>query len=255
MLSEERYAIIVDRVLEKKAVTVAELMELLNTSESTIRRDLNTLHKMGKIHKVHGGATTVEDNYAQDQEIRIRENINIEEKEKIAQYAASLISKNDFVYIDAGTTTELMIDYISEKKVRFVTNSIGVAKKLAQKGFEVYILGGKFKISTEAIVGVEAVESLAQYYFTKSFFGTNGISEKTGFTTPDILEAKVKEKAIKRSTDAYILADKSKFNINSSVTFANLSDATIITNICADDKIKKYAEVIEVKEYDLHSDF
>jgi len=248
MLTEERFKIILDKTQEKKAITVTELIELLDTSESTIRRDLNALHKMGRLRKVHGGATVIEDNNTQDEEIRIREKINIEDKDIIAKYAASLINKNDFVYIDAGTTTELMIDYITEKKASFVTNSIGVAKKIAQKGLKVYILGGEFKISTEAIVGVEAMQGLMKYNFTKGFFGTNGISERTGFSTPDILEAKVKEEAVKRSTKAFILADKSKFNKNSSITFAEIDKAIIITTKLNDDKMKKYAEIVEVSE-------
>ena len=248
MLTEERFKIILDKTQEKKAITVTELIELLDTSESTIRRDLNALHKMGRLRKVHGGATVIEDNNTQDEEIRIREKINIEDKDIIAKYAASLINKNDFVYIDAGTTTELLIDYITEKKASFVTNSRGVAKKIAQKGLKVYILGGEFKISTEAIVGVEAMQGLMKYNFTKGFFGTNGISERTGFSTPDILEAKVKEEAVKRSTKAFILADKSKFNKNSSITFAEIDKAIIITTKLNDDKMKKYAEIVEVSE-------
>lgn len=248
MLTEERFKIIIDKIQEKKAVNVTELMELLDTSESTIRRDLNALHKMGKVNKVHGGATIIENNNTQDEEIKIREKINIEEKAEIAKYAASLINKNDFIYIDAGTTTELMIDYITENKSTFVTNAIGIAKKLAQKGLKVYILGGEFKISTEAIVGIEAVQGLMKYNFTKGFFGANGISERTGFSTPDILEAKVKEEAVKRSTKAYILADESKFNKNSSITFAKLNEATIITNKINNDKMKKYTEILEVSK-------
>ena len=59
MLTEERYAAILNLVEEKKAVSVLELTELLNNSESTVRRDLNALHQMGKLNKVHGGATSI----------------------------------------------------------------------------------------------------------------------------------------------------------------------------------------------------
>ena len=58
MLTEERYATILKILEEKKAVTVIDLTNLLDTSESTIRRDLNALHKNGKLYKVYGGANT-----------------------------------------------------------------------------------------------------------------------------------------------------------------------------------------------------
>lgn len=37
-----------------------ELTEVLDTSESTIRRDLTTLHKKGSLIKVHGGVTVLQ---------------------------------------------------------------------------------------------------------------------------------------------------------------------------------------------------
>lgn len=61
MLTEERYSIIVEQVKQKKSVTLTELCELLGASESTVRRDLNSLDEKGLIKKVHGGAISIED--------------------------------------------------------------------------------------------------------------------------------------------------------------------------------------------------
>lgn len=63
MLAEERFREILKIVNEKKTVTVTELTELLDTSESTIRRDLTQLHKRGALLKVHGGATVLNGAY------------------------------------------------------------------------------------------------------------------------------------------------------------------------------------------------
>lgn len=102
----------------------------------------------------------------------------------------------------------------------FVTNAITHAKKLAQKGCIVYILGGEFKTVTEAIVGEEAVSSVEKYNFTKGFWGANGISVQRGFSTPELKEALVKKRSMENCRECYILADDSKFNQISSVTFA-----------------------------------
>ena len=77
------------------------------------------------------------------------------------------IAPGDFVYLDAGTTTELLIEYITSHQAVFVTNAISHAKRLAERGFTVYLLGGEFKAVTEAIVGEEAVAALEKYNFTK----------------------------------------------------------------------------------------
>ena len=249
MLTEERFKLILSILEKKQAVTVIDLVDFLNVSESTIRRDLTTLNSMGKLKKVHGGATSIRESFSsKDDDVDVRQNSNVEEKEEIARYAASLIRKNDFVYIDAGTSTEKMIEYISEKRANYVTNGIAHGKKLAKKGFKVYIVGGEIKLATEAIVGVEAVNSLRKYNFTKGFFGVNAISEEQGYSTPDVQEALVKESAMKKSRESYILADSSKFNKTSCVTFGELSDATIITTNINDDEVKDYTKVVEVNK-------
>lgn len=247
MLTEERYQIILNEIDRKSLVHVSELVKKLHTSESTIRRDLNFLHKEGKLKKVHGGATALDKIiHTKDDLISTRESLNIDDKLKIAKYAASLIEENDFVYIDAGTTTDLMIDFINEKEAIYITNGINQAKKLISKGLKTYILGGEIKSSTEAIIGVEAINTLKKYNFNKGFFGTNGISKDSGYTTPDINEALVKQEALERTNESYIMADNSKFDEISCVTFGELEDSVIITTEIEDNTYKEFTEIIEV---------
>ena len=74
MLAEERFSEILKLVNEHKTITVQELTELLDMSESTIRRDLTTLHKKGKLIKVHGGATAVNmAQYTRDESVAVRQ--------------------------------------------------------------------------------------------------------------------------------------------------------------------------------------
>lgn len=247
MLTEERYASILKMVGKKRAVTVSELTEALNSSESTIRRDLTALSNSGRLNKVHGGATAIDVFYStKDDDVAIRQSRNIEQKNAISKYAACLIKENDFVYIDAGTTTELVISHLTEMNAVYVTNSTVHAKKLAQKGCQVFILGGELKMATDAVAGNEAIACLQKYNFTKGFFGTNGVSPKAGYTTPDVNEALVKTEALWRCSEKYILADPSKFNSISPITFANLKSAVIITTVLEDQQYKKHTTVVEV---------
>lgn len=230
MLAEERLARIKERVNEQGSATLQELMEYLETSESTIRRDIVTLDSMGEVQKVHGGAVSINTSFQmRDDEVKDRRVIHLEEKKLIAKYAAGLIKKDDFVYIDAGTTTELLIDYITEKNAIYVTNAVNHGCELSHKGCEVYLLGGKIKATTEAIVGAGAIETLSGYNFTIGFWGTNGIHGKAGFTTPDKEEAGVKHMAMCHCKNPYILADSSKFDSVSPVKFGDFEDAIILT--------------------------
>ena len=230
MLAEERFREILKIVNDKKTVTVQELTALLQTSESTIRRDLTTLHQRGALIKVHGGATTAEsETMTRDADLSLRSTLNKEAKAVIGKYAASLIREDDFVYLDAGTTTGLMLEYLAGVRAAFVTNAVSHAQTLAKMGIRVYLIGGELKSSTEAVVGSQAMQMIQMYHFTKGFFGTNGVSKRHGFTTPDPNEALVKQEAMRQTERCYVLADSQKFGMVSSVTFGVFEEATILT--------------------------
>ncbi len=247
MLSEERYQLILKAMEEKGSATVQELTQLTGTSESTIRRDLTAMDQLGLVHKVHGGATLPQAVYStREEDMAYKHTLYQAEKQRIGQYAASLVRKNDFVYIDAGTTTEAMIPYLTESEAVYVTNGTGHADKLIRKGFNVYIPGGQIRRETHAVVGEETVESLKKYNFTIGFFGTNGISTKAGFSTPDMHEARVKQIALEQCRRAYVLTDASKFNQITPITFAALDKAAIITTQVEDEIYQEKTEIVEV---------
>ncbi|MFA9463681.1 MAG: DeoR/GlpR family DNA-binding transcription regulator [Velocimicrobium sp.] len=248
MLIETRLEEILKIVNDKNSITVQELTDLLKISESTIRRDLTALHNEGKLKKVHGGATSLTMYRTKDQDIELRKNMNKEEKIQIVRYAAALIETDDFVYLDAGTTTDLLIDFITEKNAVYVTNAIGHAKKLSQKGCEAHLLGGRYKLMTEALVGNLTLDELERFNFTKGFFGTNGVTVKEGFTTPDIDEALVKKRAMQKCMESYILCDSAKFNRISPITFAEFQNATIITTKIKRKEYLQYKNIVEVKD-------
>lgn len=231
MLTEQRYEIILRLLNERKSITVTELKEALDTSESTVRRDITALHRAGRLIKVFGGAVAPEQAVtAHEYTVAQKLEVNQEEKRLVAKYAAALIGPEDFVYLDAGTTTGCMLDYIAEQRATYVTNAVAHAQRMAARGMHVILVGGELKGSTEAAVGSVAVQLVRQYHFTKGFFGTNGITRKAGFTTPDPNEAGVKQTAMQQCLTKYVLADRSKFNQVSSVTFADFADAEILTD-------------------------
>lgn len=248
LLTEERALAILKILDEQKTVTVQQLTSLLDASESTIRRDLSMLHKQGKLIKVHGGATIIDFQFVTTEDkTSDKQSRNIDEKIAIAKYAASLLKENDFVFLDAGTTTEKIIDYLPNVNATFVTNSISHAKKIALKGVHTIILGGELKLTTEAIVGIEAMNMLKKYNFSKGFFGTNGIHINNGFTTLDPQEAALKTQAMKQCQKTFVLADPSKFDKVLAVTFSDFPDSTLLTTQVSNEKYKKYDNVVEVE--------
>ncbi len=245
MLTEERLNKIVSIVNTSGSVTVSSLMKEFDSSESTIRRDLSLLDEDGRLLRVRGGAISLKPTYdTADDEVIIRQSRNTSEKQAIASYAASLIKDNDYVFLDAGTTVEMMIPFITSRHAVFVTNALSHATKLAEMALEVYIVGGQFKTITDAIVGEEALHYLSKYNFTKGFFGTNGVHETIGYSTPELRESRLKSYAMSRCLESYVLADSSKFSQIASISFAKFDDAKVITEQIPDE-YKKFNNIME----------
>lgn len=231
MLAQDRLEKVFQMVEKEGSVTVSRVATLLGASEATIRRDIILLAEQGKVNKVFGGATRIREEYAtEEKDIISKLKIQKEEKSEIARYASSLICDDDFVFIDAGSTTLQMIDFLVGSKATFVTNGLMQASKLMEYDLKAYIIGGHLKRTTDAVIGSIASENISQYYFTKAFMGANGVSVEHGFSTPDPEEGATKAKVMRHSKERFFLVDSSKFDKMYASKIAKLEHATIITD-------------------------
>ena len=278
MLQYERFETIMNKMQTQPSVRVSDLSRELGVSESTIRRDISDLAKAGRLKKVFGGAVPAQSRTeaagrtaaeaadrtaaeaaddpdfagrtinAVSRNVEEKARLQVDEKSEVAMRAAAMIEDGDLVYIDAGTTTGCMIDHIDCEGASFVTNGARHAIRLARRGFRVWLLSGRLKAKTEAVIGQGAVDSLQKYHFNKCFIGTDGVDQKCGLTTADIEESMVKTNAIERSQNVFILADSSKFGLVAWVTFAPLDAGTIITDRLPDEAYRRQARVIELNK-------
>lgn len=254
MLAEERRQRMVEMVAENATVSVAEFANLFDTSESTIRRDLDRLEAAGLLVKVHGGAASVETALtpapfvAVEPTMAEKRDLHTPEKHVLAAWAAAQIKPDDFVYLDSGSTTQAIVEHLSETAclATFVTNSVSLALALANRGARTIVIGGDVKVGTEAIVGPGALDALSRYNFSKGFWGTNGVTREQGFTTPDASEAMVKLESMKHARERFVLADASKIGVVTPVTFSRFEDATLVTCGAVDPAISGLSNVVEV---------
>ncbi len=247
MLAEQRARIILEQLSQHQTVSVTDLCQTTGASEATIRRDLNALARQGRLVKIHGGATSLEEEefLAREPDLATKQRY-AREKECIARYAASLVGDDDVVYLDTGTTSLHMANHLKDSKALFVTSSIDFAGMLSAHERRVYILGGALKPGTVDIVGAEALAAIRHYNFTKVFLGTSGVSLSQGFTTPDPEAAALKALAASRSHSVYMLADSSKFGRVTAATILPLNEAQIITDRLPDRKYLDSTDIIAV---------
>jgi DeoR family transcriptional regulator, fructose operon transcriptional repressor len=229
MLTPERHQIILQLLKEKGVVKIQEVMELTDSSESTIRRDLSQLEQQKFLKRIHGGASRLQGKLQEPSMVE-KSSKNLQEKRQIAKYAAGLVDEGDTIYLDAGSTVIEMIQFLPNKNIVVVTNGLMHLPPLLNKGISTYLIGGFIKANTNAFIGRGALASLDLYRFDKAFLGVNGIHPQLGFTTPDQEEAMVKQKVISLSRESYVLADYTKFSEISFAKVADIHEASIITN-------------------------
>lgn len=250
MLTEKRQQLILERLKIDHIISIKNLVKLTNSSESTIRRDLNDLENQKLLVRVHGGVESIDSSLRDEPKNSQRMHINMEEKTKIAEYAASLIKENEVIFLDAGTTTSAMIPYLSHfQHLMVITNGVDNASKLIDYQISTIVLGGKVRALTKAAVGTNIVSYLKNCHLDRAFVGTNGFDVEHGYSTPDPEEAAVKSMAIKQSGRAYVLSDNSKLKQNRFRQFADLNDAELITNsLNKKDSglLSKYTNIMEV---------
>ncbi|CNV03943.1 DeoR/GlpR family DNA-binding transcription regulator [Streptococcus pneumoniae] len=246
MLKTERKQLILEELNQHHVVSLEKLVSLLETSESTVRRDLDELEAENKLRRVHGGAE-LPHSLQEEETIQEKSVKNLQEKKLLAQKAASLIKEKDVIFIDAGTTTAFLIHELVNKNVTVVTNSIHHAAQLVEKQIPTVMVGGNVKTATDASIGGVALNQINQLHFDRAFIGMNGVDDGY-YTTPDMEEGAVKRAILENAKQTYVLVDSSKIGQTCFANVAPLKRAIVITSQGHEllQVIKEKTEVIEV---------
>ena len=222
---DERRETIVDFLKKQTKISVEELSGRLKVSQVTIRKDLDSLEKRGLIERTHGSAS-----FSQQSRFNIAflEKLQLQAREKdlIAKVAASYVHEGDSIILDSGTTTlSLAKALVGRFKSLFViTNSVPAALELTKAGYDLLLVGGQVRKHSLSLIGPWAVKNLESYHVDRAFMGTSGITLGHGFSTPDSLDAQMKQTMIRIADKAYVLTDSSKFGHNCMVSFAKCSE-------------------------------
>ncbi|HEX7490838.1 MAG TPA: DeoR/GlpR family DNA-binding transcription regulator [Candidatus Limnocylindrales bacterium] len=233
-LARQRQTMILGRVREEGAVRVADLVRELGVSDMTIRRDLEVLHERGLIEKVHGGATAIEGSSQFEPGFTVKSTLMQTEKTVIAACAATLVLPGTAIAISAGTTTFALARFLTDiPGLTVLTNSVPVADVLYKDGRsdQTVILSGGVRTPSDALVGPFSVEVIRSLHVDSVFMGTHGMDLRSGFTTPNILEAETNRALIEAGRRLIVLADHTKWGVIGISSVARLEDAdTIVTD-------------------------
>ena len=231
MLASERQARILDEVKRRGSVRVAVLSEMFGVSDMTVRRDLDVLAGQGVLDKVHGGATTASPSSADEPGFEAKWVRQQAEKAAIAEAAARLVEPGMAVGLSAGTTTWALAKHLREvDQLTVVTHSMQVAQVVpSSEGSErTVLLPGGVRTPSDALVGPVAVAALRQLHLDVLFLGVHGMTDRSGFSTPNLLESDVNRAFVEASNRLVVLADHTKWGQVGLSTIARLDRADVV---------------------------
>ena len=213
-------------ILKNESVSLDKLCDVFKVSKNTIRRDIKELLEKGKIKKIYGGVTINQKKLVPFEERNIK---NHAEKKVTAEIAAAYINDGDIIFIDSGTTTMWLIDYLKNKNITILTNNLSaIVSALPYPNLNIISLGGTLKRKTNSFVGNSTSLVLKDYNISKAFMAATGISIARGATNSSVEEYELKKLIVEKSDEIFLLVDSSKFDSISLMTYSPLENLDYI---------------------------
>ena len=208
MLLDQRRQDILNLIESNGFVSLQQLSDRAGVSESTVRRDLEYLEKVGQIRRTRGGAAYVGESLTTLDERSVQ---SLPQKQSVGRAAAALVQPGDSVLLDGGTTTLEVARNLVGKSLQVVTNSLPVVNLLAnQSQIELVVIGGYVYPKTGVALGPLATAALANIHVRRLFMSVGGITER-GLYNSNSLLAETEQAMLSAAEEVIVVTDSSKF--------------------------------------------
>lgn len=227
MLVEERRQKVLDLLSERGFAALADLAHALQTSESTIRRDLVFWDRRGLIRRTHGGAVYVADNQPLPP-LDERSSSQLEEKRAIARAAVERIQDGDAILLDGGTTTLEVARLLVGRPVQIVTNSLPIANLFANNtSTDLVMLGGYVYPRTGVALGPLTVRMLDDLHVHQTILSVSGLTAK-GLFNSNLLLVETQRRMMRAADEVVVVADHTKFGKQSLAFLCAQTDVDVL---------------------------
>ncbi len=234
MHERERWQKILTLVRELRVVRVTSLMEELNASSATLRRDLVKLEEMGQLKRVHGGAEAIEaaqQSHLSTRSFGLSQTLNAERKRAVAEVAAAMCRDGDSIIINAGSTTWFMAEFLRDRRMQILTNSVPISLELISTSNNRIVLPGGEVYREQGIILSPFDEDAIQHFTASKMFMSCYAITQMGIIEGDPLIARAEAKLLTRAERLVVIADSSKFEQRGSMAVCPLSRvSTLITD-------------------------
>ncbi|MEI6037105.1 MAG: DeoR/GlpR family DNA-binding transcription regulator [Planctomycetota bacterium] len=241
MQTHERRSKLIDLIRIRGFAGLEELVKELGVSESTVRRDLDTLEEQGSAKRTHGGVL-YSGGMPRLGEFDERQPSHWAAKRAIAVRAAAAIADGETVLLDGGTTTYEVARLLVGRSLQVVTNSLPVANLFASEArTDLVLLGGYVSPRTGVCLGPYANELLGRLHVTTTVLSAAGITQD-GLFNAHLLLAETEQAMLRAAGRVMVVADSSKFG-RKSLTLVSSLDA-IDQLVCDDGLAAPWRETV-----------
>ena len=240
-----------DKILEilagNRRMEVNTLAEIIGVSQVTIRKDLDYLDEIGFIRREHGYAQ-----FGSIDEIGARMAVNYEIKRRIAKTAAEIVEDGETVLIESGSCCALLAEELANnKQVTIITNSAFIANHIRHAPYaKVLLLGGEYQNNSQVLVGSMTSKWAEIFMSDKFFVGTDGFTEKYGFTGRDHQRTQTVRDMAQQAREIIVLTDSDKFLHEGTEGLVRTEQ---VSEVFTDDRIQRKTEMfLQEKNIKVH---
>jgi DeoR/GlpR family transcriptional regulator of sugar metabolism len=249
MLAETRRRTLLELIARQGFATLDELVKALGVSESTVRRDLESLDLAGAIKRTHGGAVYSGEVRAMPA-LEDRAASSHEEKVAIGQATAALIEDGESILLDGGTTTLEVARALAGRSLQVVTNSLPIAQTLASsKSIDLIMIGGYVYPRTGVALGPLAIATMQNIRVRKAILGAGGVVAE-GIYNSNLLLVETERQMMSCGQEVVIVADRTKFG---RLALARLCGLDEVHRLVTDAELPaEYRELLDAAGVKLH---
>ena len=231
-------------VFQNKTASLDELVEKFQVSKNIIRRDIQWLVERGEFKKVYGGVAANEGTTLVP--FTDRQTRNQKEKVLIAQLASNFVEEGDIIFLDSGTTTCEMFEFLKNRELTIITNNLTfIINSLPYDNLHIISIGGTLERKTNSFTSLKKTDFFEAYNINKTFMASTGVSTTYGVTNASPVESELKKMAMAKGPTVFLLIDHEKFDKQSLMTYCKLSEIDyLVTNKTPEEKYREYAKNI-----------
>lgn len=213
---------------QDKKVVVNELADKFGVTKMTIRRDLSFFEKQGIVKTTYGGAYLTS-GASVEPSFQLKSIQMVDDKHLIGQKAAGQVEDGDTIIIDCGTTPLALAQFIFDKKIMVITNSVPVVNLLkGRKNIKLIVAPGEYEDDSQGMISFSTADFFRHIHADKVFLSTQGVNELGELTVPKMTDAHVKQALMRTGRQKILLADRSKFGQTFLAGHGRLADFDLV---------------------------